>query len=145
MDYPFSSSRDSRPEMSAKIAIAPDISLERSIAARITRRLCVDKGRIQPLVAQSNPFQGSGTLDDPYLVDWLPGEVANSLNWKKGFRWLITVHLAINCLCPVFCSSSYVAAIPGIMARFPPTSEELGILGLSLYVLGKSQTQKPPV
>ncbi|GFZ43119.1 hypothetical protein JCM24511_00837 [Saitozyma sp. JCM 24511] len=124
--------------MSAKIAIAPDISLERSIAARITRRLCVDKGRIQPLVAQSNPFQGSGTLDDPYLVDWLPGEVANPLNWKKGFRWLITVHLAINCLCPVFCGSSYVAAIPGIMACFPPTSEELGILGLSLYVLGQA-------
>jgi hypothetical protein len=45
--------------------------------------------------------------------------------------------IAISALCISFASSSYSSAIPDIMAEFEGTSQEQGIAGLSLYVLGE--------
>jgi hypothetical protein len=119
------------------IPITADLTLENSLAGPFTRQLSIDKRTQFSPSPSARPYQGEGSMDDPYIVDWLPGEPANPLNWKRSFRWLVTLHLAVNCLCPVFASSSYVGAVEGIIVHFPGTSEEVGILGLSLYVLGE--------
>lgn len=46
--------------------------------------------------------------------------------------------IAISTLCISFASSSYSSAIPDIMKTFKGTTQEEGIAGLSLYVLGMS-------
>lgn len=82
-----------------------------------------------------NPYPGSGTLEDPYLVDFLPGERANPYNWSSGYRWGVTAVVAVSTLCIAFCSSAYASTLGDIERRFH-VSTEVGIVGLSLYVLG---------
>lgn len=83
-----------------------------------------------------NTYPGTGTEDDPYLVDWLPGERANPYNWRTSYRWAVTAVVAMSCLCISFASSSYSAAIPEIATKYH-VSNTVSILGLSLYVVGE--------
>lgn len=87
---------------------------------------------------KQNPFPGSGAPDDPYLVDFLRGEhdPANPYNWSRGRKWLITAVIALATFGISFASSSYSAGIEGIREEFGATEEE-GVAGLSLYVLGE--------
>jgi len=96
-----------------------------------------DDGRLSPQSSARYPnYPGSGTLDDPYLVDWLPGERANPYNWATSYRWAVTAVVAFSCLCISFASSSYSAAIPELEEKFGMSST-VAILGLSLYVVGE--------
>jgi hypothetical protein len=83
------------------------------------------------------PYPGSGTAADPYLIDWLPYEPTNPYNWSNVRRWLYTLVIAVSCLCIAFVSTSYSAAVSDIIAVYPGTSQETGIAGISLYVLGE--------
>jgi hypothetical protein len=85
---------------------------------------------------EESPYPGSGTPEDPYLVDWLDDEPANPYNWRPAFKWTTMAIIAISTLCISFASSSYSSAIPDIMKTFKGTTQEEGIAGLSLYVLG---------
>lgn len=85
----------------------------------------------------ASPYPGSGTPEDPYLVDWLDDEPSNPYNWRPAFKWTTMAIIAISTLCISFASSSYSSAIPDIMRQFEGTTQEEGIAGLSLYVLGK--------
>ncbi|KAK4684912.1 hypothetical protein P7C73_g5250, partial [Tremellales sp. Uapishka_1] len=87
-----------------------------------------------PPATLPNPFLGNGTADDPYLVDWIPGELANPYNWPDGFKWYLTVLAAIVTLCSAFGSSVYAGAIEEIMKTLG-ASQELATAGISLYVL----------
>jgi hypothetical protein len=87
---------------------------------------------------EPSPYPGSGTPEDPYLVDWLDEEPANPYNWRPAFKWTTMAIIAISTLCISFASSSYSSAIPDIMRQFEGTTQEEGIAGLSLYVLGTS-------
>ncbi|TXT09008.1 hypothetical protein VHUM_02482 [Vanrija humicola] len=82
-----------------------------------------------------NPYPGTGTPDDPYLVDFLPGEAANPYNWSSAYRWGVTAVVAVSTLCIAFCSSAYASTLGDVERRFH-VSTEVGIVGLSLYVLG---------
>jgi len=87
---------------------------------------------------EESPYPGLGTPEDPYLVDWLDDEPANPYNWRPAFKWTTMAIIAISTLCISFASSSYSSAIPDIMKTFKGTTQEQGISGLSLYVLGTS-------
>ncbi|BEJ16384.1 hypothetical protein CspHIS471_0509890 [Cutaneotrichosporon sp. HIS471] len=80
-------------------------------------------------------FPGSGTKEDPYLVDWAPGERANPYNWAKSYRWAITGVIGISTLCIAFASSAYSTAVSGIVAEFG-ANHQLVVAGLSFYVIG---------
>ncbi|KAL1411387.1 hypothetical protein Q8F55_002343 [Vanrija albida] len=82
-----------------------------------------------------NPYPGLGTAADPYLVDFLPGEQANPYNWSTAYRWGVTAVVALSTLCIAFCSSAYASTLGDVERRFG-VSTEVGIVGLSLYVLG---------
>ncbi|KAL7422000.1 hypothetical protein Q5752_003772 [Cryptotrichosporon argae] len=122
------------PKLRDGIRIARYTSLEHpaSLVAPLSRVLSTVPAPASP---EPNPYKGSGTREDPYLVDWLPGELANPYNWKSSYRWFVTAIVAISTLCIAFASSSYSGAIADISGRFG-VSTEVGILGLSLYVVG---------
>lgn len=88
-----------------------------------------------------NPYPGKGTVDDPYLVDWLIGESANPYNWGNAYRWTVTAVVAMATLCISFASSAYSAAIADIESHFH-VSSTVAVLGLSLYVVGTSRRQR---
>ena len=38
-------------------------------------------------------YPGSGTLNDPYVVDWDQDDPENPFNWSKRRKWLITIQV----------------------------------------------------
>lgn len=82
-----------------------------------------------------SPYKGAGTQQDPYIIEWLPGESADPYQWSKFRRWMITLVAAIATLCVAFASSVYSGATLYIAEHFG-VSRELSIAGVSLFVLG---------
>ncbi|TKY90053.1 hypothetical protein EX895_000051 [Sporisorium graminicola] len=81
-------------------------------------------------------YTGSGTKQDPYLVEWLPQDPENPLTWSPFYKWLQTVQVALATLSVALASSAYSGAVDSIAAQFHPPKEVIIILGVSLFVLG---------
>lgn len=45
-------------------------------------------------LASSQPFEGLGSLDNPFIVDWYTDDKANPYNWSKPRKWLITMQVS---------------------------------------------------
>lgn len=82
-----------------------------------------------------HPYRGSGTSDDPYIVEWLQNDSENPKDYSPGLRWSVTALIAIKTLGVALASSAYSGAIGSLLADFQ-CSQEVAILGLSLMVLG---------
>lgn len=80
-------------------------------------------------------YPGSGTDDDPYLVDYLHSDSQDAMNFTNGRKWAITILQSLSTFAVTFASSVYASGIQGVMQRFE-VSEEVATLGLSLFVLG---------
>lgn len=48
-----------------------------------------------PTIAPSQPggYTGSGTQEDPYVVDWDLGDPESPYNWTKKKKWIITMQV----------------------------------------------------
>lgn len=97
-------------------------------------RMVIDKGLVTPEVAEWN-YSGSGTEDDPYLVDWIPNDPRNPMTWPASKKWSITMLVALLTLAIAYTSSTYSGGAAEVKAEFD-TSDELVTLGVSLFVLG---------
>ena len=80
-------------------------------------------------------YAGSGTNDDPYIVDYLQNDRQDAMNFSKGRKWAIAVLQSLSTFVVTFASSVYASGIEGIQQRFN-VSLEVATLGLSLFVLG---------
>ncbi|KAF5365776.1 hypothetical protein D9758_003157 [Tetrapyrgos nigripes] len=80
-------------------------------------------------------YAGSGTSSDPYVVVWDPKDPQNPYEWSRTRKWILTAQLALATWTVSFSSSSYSGGLTFIV-RDLGTSEELAVLGISLYVLG---------
>ncbi|CAA7267626.1 unnamed protein product [Cyclocybe aegerita] len=80
-------------------------------------------------------YMGSGTAEDPYVVDWDLNDPEDPYNWPSVQRWFITAQLALSTFTVSFSSSSYTGGIEYTMADLG-ISYNVAILGISLYVLG---------
>ncbi|KAI0957054.1 hypothetical protein AcW1_005567 [Taiwanofungus camphoratus] len=87
------------------------------------------------VTSEKNVCSGGGTNEDPYIVDWDAADSENPFNWTKSRKWLITLQLAVSTWVAAFCSSSYTGGLTDTMGEFH-ISEEVALLGVSLYVLG---------
>ncbi|KAG6833185.1 hypothetical protein H0H87_010247 [Tephrocybe sp. NHM501043] len=85
--------------------------------------------------APSCSYPGEGTSYSPYVVDWAPNDPDNPYNWTKTRKWFITMQLALCTWTVSFGSSSYTGGIQDAM-RDLNISNDVAILGISLYVLG---------
>ncbi|KAI0637228.1 MFS general substrate transporter [Trametes polyzona] len=80
-------------------------------------------------------YPGAGTHTDPYVVDWDLGDPENPFNWTRRRKWGITFQLATSTFTMAFCSSCYSGGMAS-MDRELHLTQIVGILGVSLYVLG---------
>ncbi|UPL01871.1 hypothetical protein LCI18_012805 [Fusarium solani-melongenae] len=80
-------------------------------------------------------YDDLGTVADPFVVDFLPRDPRNPLEFSRLKKVTITVLQAVAALAVTFVSSAYSAGIADIGSAFD-VSREVAILGISLYVLG---------
>ncbi|KAG8704420.1 hypothetical protein FRC08_002241 [Ceratobasidium sp. 394] len=81
-------------------------------------------------------FQGSGTAEDPFVVDWVgDDDKENPYNWNTSYRYVLAVLIGLSAFCVTYASSAYTGGLDGII-RDLNTTLDISLLGLALYVLG---------
>lgn len=80
-------------------------------------------------------YNGSGTEEEPYQVSWIENDPRNPMLFSAVSRWLITILVGMETLSVALVSSAYSGSIAEIIAEFE-VSEEVALLGISLFVLG---------
>ncbi|KAJ7715945.1 MFS general substrate transporter [Mycena maculata] len=91
--------------------------------------------QVSPAPSPARTYTGSGTLQDPFVVDWDLHDTENPLSFNNCKKWIITSQLAFCTWTVSFSSSVYSGGLE-YMARDLHISDNVAILGLSLYVLG---------
>ncbi|EFQ34146.1 major facilitator superfamily transporter [Colletotrichum graminicola] len=110
-------------------------SFEPPVRTRIPYwRQVIDQSGITPEV-ENHQYAGSGTEADPFLVQWIPHDPRNPMNYSDNTRWFITMMVAFTTLAVSLLSSAYTGGIHDIVREFG-ISDEVAVLGVSLYVLG---------
>lgn len=97
-------------------------------------KLVVDQTHVTQEVL-NHKYKGSGTEDDPFIVEYIPHDRRNPMlipSWKK---WMITLLVAFATLAVSFASSAYSGGAAQIIEEFD-VSQEVVTLGISLFVLG---------
>lgn len=91
---------------------------------------------LTPAVVNHN-YHGSGTDEDPYRVDFIPNDPRDPMGFAMWKKWAITLLVAFATLAVAFVSSAYTGGVNQIISDFH-TSDEVVVLGVSLFVLGVS-------
>lgn len=81
-----------------------------------------------------NPYTGSGTEEDPFVVEWIPDDPRNPMQFHSRVKWLYTVIVAFATLAVSLASSAYAGGISEVLKDMDD-SEEVATLGVSLFVL----------
>ncbi|KAF2748102.1 MFS multidrug transporter-like protein [Sporormia fimetaria CBS 119925] len=97
-------------------------------------KLLLDQGVLTQDVV-NHDYEGSGTEEDPYVVEWIHNDPRDPMKWGAGKKWIMTVSMAMATLTVAFCSSAYSGGTTDIIREFG-ASQTLVIAGLSLFVLG---------
>ncbi|KAF5250810.1 hypothetical protein FANTH_4082 [Fusarium anthophilum] len=97
-------------------------------------RLVIDQAGVTPEVLAYN-YQGSGTEQDPFVVQWIPNDPRNPQQWNDSKKWFITLGVAFATLAISLISSAYTGGMKQIIRDFH-ISQEVATLGVSLFVLG---------
>jgi MFS family permease len=80
-------------------------------------------------------YDGSGTISDPFVVEFFPGDPHNPLNFSDAKKWLLTAIFTMSVFAITLTSSAYSGAAESIIDEFG-ISKEVYALGISLFVLG---------
>jgi len=96
--------------------------------------IVLDQAGIIPEVL-NHTYPGEGTAEKPYLVDFLPQDPRNPLQFPQWKKWTITTLQAVATLAVALVSTAYSGGIFDVIKEFH-VSTELAILGLSIFVLG---------
>lgn len=80
-------------------------------------------------------YPGHGTPESPFIVDFLPQDGSNPLQYSQAKKWAITALQALATLAVAFSSTAYSGGVFEIVKYFH-VSTIVAILGVSLFVLG---------
>ena len=80
-------------------------------------------------------YNGSGTEDDPFVVEFIPNDPRDPMGFSFFTKWAITLLVAFATLAVAFVSSAYSGGVNEIIETFG-VSDEVAVLGISLFVLG---------
>ena len=116
----------------SKVPFETEMATEAPFLAHL--RLVASQSHITPRVLE-HQYSGSGTEEDPYIVEFLHNDPRNPRNFSTLRKWTITILVAIATLCVTFDSSAYTGGIRQIIKQFG-VSQEVATLGVSLFVLG---------
>lgn len=97
-------------------------------------RLVTDQARIDDDVLNYE-YDGQGTIDNPFVVTWIPDDAGNPMNWSKGLKWSIALTVAVESFVTAFSSSAFSGCLRELVVHFE-VSTTLITAGISLFVLG---------
>ena len=97
-------------------------------------RLVADKAGVT-LEVEQYLYPGSGTEDDPFLVQWIPNDPRNPMLFSPSMKWFLTLVVAIATLAVALISSAYTGGMAEMMAELH-MGQEVATLGVSLFVVG---------
>lgn len=97
-------------------------------------RSLIDQAGVTQAVLD-HKYAGEGTSDSPYLVEFIPDDPRNPAIFPRSKKWLITLVQAGATLSVAFASSAYSGGVSDVIQSFR-VSQEVAILGVSLFVLG---------
>lgn len=80
-------------------------------------------------------YDGSGTFEDPFVVEFLHGDQRNPMNFSVVRKWLILSIGTLSVFAITLTSSAYTGSAEEIIAEFNISSEVFSI-GIALFVLG---------
>lgn len=83
----------------------------------------------------NHKYKGSGTSEDPYVVEFIPNDPRNPMEFSQFKKWFIVLTVAFATLAVAFVSSAYSGSVDQIIRQFG-ISQEVATLGISLFVLG---------
>jgi hypothetical protein len=84
---------------------------------------------------RNHKYSGQGTVEDPFVVEWLENDPRNPMLFNDALKWLWTMLCAFSTFAVAFTTSAYTAAPNEVLKEFQ-VSHEVFVLGLSLFVLG---------
>jgi hypothetical protein len=84
---------------------------------------------------RNHTYAGSGTEDDPFIVEFHKDDPGNPMNWGECRKWWITTVVTFSVFAVTFTSSAYSVSAEKLFEDFD-ISTEVFTLGLSLFVLG---------
>ncbi|GFF92859.1 MFS multidrug transporter, putative [Aspergillus udagawae] len=88
-----------------------------------------------PEVQQTHIYDGQGTQEDPFIVEFQKDDPGNPMNWSQLRKWFITAIVTVSVFAITFTSSAYSASANELIPDFN-ISTEVFTVGLSLFVLG---------
>lgn len=97
-------------------------------------RMVIDQSVVTPEIVDY-PYIGSGTENDPYIVEWIPDDPRNPMLFSNTLKWAYTIIVAFATFGVSLGSSAYAGSIKEVLHEFH-IGEEVSTLGVSLYVLG---------
>lgn len=97
-------------------------------------KMAIDQSVMSPAVI-AHPYPGSGTEDDPHVVNWLDNDPRNPMSFSQATKWHMTIWVAVSTMAVAFVSSAYSGGIKQTIEEFNCT-QEVATLGVSLFVLG---------
>lgn len=83
----------------------------------------------------NHKYQGQGTEENPYLVDWLSDDPEDPQQWGSTYKWFTIAVASFATLAVALSSSAYSGGVKSLAEEFG-TSSELLTAGLSLFVVG---------
>ncbi|KAJ5653215.1 Major facilitator superfamily domaingeneral substrate transporter [Penicillium lividum] len=94
-------------------------------------KITADPGEVE----KAPVYEGQGTEEDPFIVEFQKDDPGNPMNWGSFRKWSITFIATISVFAITLTSSAYSASSVEIFEDFD-ISTEVFTLGLSLFVLG---------
>lgn len=69
-------------------------------------KLLTDQGVLTTEIANWN-YEGLGTEEDPYVVEWIENDPRNPMRWSYPKKWAMCLSMAVATLVVSFCSSAF--------------------------------------
>lgn len=95
-------------------------------------KIIADPGEVE----KTPSYDGQGTEDDPFVVEFQKDDPRNPMNWSSFRKWLITFIATISVFAVTLTSSAYSVSANEVFQDFDDISPSVFTLGLSLFVLG---------
>lgn len=69
-------------------------------------KIILEQGVVTHEIANYD-YEGAGTEEDPYVVEWIPEDPRNPMTWSQTRKWVGCVCMAFATLTVAFCSSAF--------------------------------------
>lgn len=87
------------------------------------------------IVEKVHIYNGQGTHEDPFVVEFWKDDPENPMNWSSARKWFLTAIVTWSVFVVTFTSSAYSESSNEVIGEFN-ISNEVFIVGVSIFVLG---------